>query len=54
MDDLDERVTRALDYYAALIVAGKHEPGSEARDALHRLHSVIAKFDRERAGALPS
>jgi hypothetical protein len=51
-DDLDMRVVRALNYYRALIEAGKHTPGAAARRALRGAQQTIDDADR-RAAAMP-
>lgn len=45
-DDLDARVVLALNYYRALIEAGKHVPGAAARRALRGAQQTIDDLDR--------
>jgi hypothetical protein len=46
------RVVQALNYYRALIEAGKHTPGAAARRALRGLQQTLDDSDR-RAAVLP-
>lgn len=46
-DDLDARVVRALNYYRALIKAGKHVPGAQARRALRGAQETIDALDAQ-------
>lgn len=48
-DDLDTRVVQALNYYRALIEAGKHRPGAAARRALRGAQQTIDDLDRRSA-----
>jgi hypothetical protein len=47
-DDLDARVVRALNYYRALVLAGKHVPGAAARRALRGAQQAIDELDKPR------
>lgn len=49
-DDLDARVVQALNYYRALVKAGKHVPGAAARRALRGAQQTIDELDVESSG----
>jgi flagellar motor component MotA len=47
VNELDASVVRALNYYRALVEAGKHAPGSEALATLRSLVRMLDAADRE-------